>query len=90
MKKNELIDKLAMEAGITKQAAHVAIDALRQIAAEEIKAGRTFEIRGIINLSVQMRAARKVRNPATGETFTAPAKRVVKPRVPKSLAALAG
>lgn len=90
MKKSELVDRLAATANITKAQAGQNISALKQIAETEIANGRSFEIHGIINLTVQTRAARTVRNPATGETFNAPEKRVVRPRVPKSLAAMAG
>lgn len=90
MKKSELIDRLAAMAQISKAQAGQNLAALKQIAELEIANGRAFEIHGIINLEVTTRAARTGRNPATGVPVDIPEKRVVRPRVAKSLSALAG
>lgn len=89
MKKSDLIAALAAHTNTTKAEAARALDALKAIAALEIANGRTFEIPGVIALSVQTRAARAARNPATGEAINVPAKRVVKPRVPSALTSMA-
>ena len=90
MKKSDLIDRLAAMAQISKAQAGQNLAALKQIAEIEIANGRAFEIHGVINLTVQTRAARRGRNPATGQAVDIPEKRVVRPRVPKSLTAMAG
>lgn len=90
MKKSELVDRLAAFTQSSKKDAGQMLAALKQIAEIEIANGRAFEIHGIINLTVQTRAARRGRNPATGEVVEIPAKRVVKPRVPASLTSMAG
>lgn len=90
MKKSDLIAALAAHTNGTKAEAGRMIDALRQIAQIEVANGRTFEIPGVVSLSVQTRAARRGRNPATGEVMDIPAKQVVKPRIPPSLMSMAG
>jgi len=89
MKKSDLVSALAAHMNTTKADAGRALDALKAIAALEIANGRSFKIPGVIALSVQTRAARIARNPATGEPITVPEKRVVKPRVPSALTSMA-
>ena len=79
--KSEIISGVAEAAGITKKQAVAALDALAAMAYKGAK--DKFTVPGLGKLVLVNRAARKGRNPATGEIIDIPAKRVVKFRVAK-------
>lgn len=89
MKKPELIRALASRLQVTHDKAREILTTLQDIVKIEIGAGRSIEIPGIINLSVQAKSARMARHPATGAPVAVPAKNVVKARVVASLATCA-
>ena len=87
MNKTELIAKIAEGAGLSKVDAKKALDAAIEATVAALKAGDKVQIPGIITLAVEKRAARKGINPATKQTITIPAKKVVKVKAGSELAA---
>jgi len=78
MNKVELIDALAEKAGMTKVDARKAIDALLDVAKNELKQGGKIALVGFGTLGVTKREARQGRNPRTGKTIKIAAKNIVK------------
>ena len=87
MNKTELIAKIAEGAGLSKVDAKKAVDAAIAAVKDALKKGEKVQVPGIITLAVEKRAARKGINPATKQTITIPAKKVVKAKVGSELAA---
>ncbi len=82
--KTALVDRLSEKAGTTKKDAKALLDALTEVAHEEIIEAGELTIPGIGKLVLRDQKARTARNPATGEEITIPAKKVVKFRVSKA------
>jgi DNA-binding protein HU-beta len=80
--KAQIIATLAEDTGLSKKEIVTVITAQTELAYKEAKAGYT--IPGIGKLVVVDRKARMGRNPATGETISIPAKKVLKFRVAKA------
>ncbi len=78
MNKVELIDAIAEKAGMTKVDARKAIDALLDVAKNELKQGGKIALVGFGTLGVTKREARQGRNPRTGKTIKIAAKNIVK------------
>lgn len=86
MTKAELVDKIHAKAGIsTKAKAEEALEAVVSSLREALAAGETVTFTGFGSFKVISRAARKGRNPRTGEEITIPASKVVKFTPGKSL-----
>lgn len=86
MNKAELIEKVEKRAECcTKAEAQRAVDAVIDTIKEELKKGGEVAIGGFGTFLVRQRAARKARNPKTGETIQVPAKKVPKFRAGKGL-----
>ncbi len=84
MTKSQLLQSLAEETGLSKKEVTSVLDALVETAYREVKKNGEFVVPGIGKLVKAHRAARKGRNPATGEEIQIPAKTVVKFRVAKA------
>ena len=69
MTKTELIDKMAADADISKATAGKALDSFFDGIAKTLKKGNKVTLVGFGTFSVAKRAARKGRNPQTGETI---------------------
>ena len=67
MTKQELIDVMADEAEISKTAAQRALEAFTETVTDELSKGNDVPLVGFGNFTVSHRAARKGRNPQTGE-----------------------
>lgn len=67
MNKTELIDQIATQADMTKAAAGRALDATISAISEALSKGDTVTLIGFGTFDVRERAARKGRNPKTGE-----------------------
>ncbi|CAM5791888.1 MULTISPECIES: HU family DNA-binding protein [Brevibacillus] len=67
MNKTELIAKVAETTELTKKDATKAVDAVLDAIAEALKDGDKVQLIGFGNFEVRERAARKGRNPQTGE-----------------------
>jgi DNA-binding protein HU-beta len=69
MKKGELIAEFAKRTEMSGAAANDAVNTIITIITERLKKGDTVGITGFGTFSVTKRAARKGRNPATGEVI---------------------
>lgn len=76
MKQDELISKVAAEAGISKADAERALKAVGAVVHVELGTGGEVTMPGIGKLGVSIRAARTGRNPRTGDKMEIPAKKV--------------
>ena len=85
MTKNELIDAIASQSGLTKADSQKALNAVMESIAGELKRGGNVQLVGFGTFSVDERAAREGRNPATGEKMQIPAKKVAKWKPSKGL-----
>lgn len=85
MTKNELIDAIVSKSGLTKADSQKALNAVMESIAGELKRGGNVQLVGFGTFSVDERAAREGRNPATGEKMQIPAKKVAKWKPSKGL-----
>lgn len=85
MTKAELIGFIADEAGISKAAGALALNAYVTAVAKELKKNGKLGLVGFGTFSVVKRKAREGRNPQTGKTIKIPAKKVVKFKAGKAL-----
>ncbi len=69
MTKTELIEAVASSAGLTKDEAGKAVNAVFETITNTLKTGDQVSIVGFGSFSVKDRAARQGRNPQTGETI---------------------
>jgi DNA-binding protein HU-beta len=76
MKKKELIERMAEEAGAPTSEAQQHFEAFEQVVTEALKAGEEVQIMGFGKFSVKERKAREGRNPQTGEKMKIAAQRV--------------
>jgi DNA-binding protein HU-beta len=79
--KSQVIKTLAEKTELPKKKAAEFVEELVKLAYKEAK--NSFTIPGLGKLVLVNRAARKGRNPATGQEIMIPAKRVVKFRIAK-------
>lgn len=86
MKKDELIDAIAGDAGMTKRDVERVIDGLGEVASAALAGGDEIVLPGLGKFKTKTRAARSGRNPHTGEPLQIPAKTVVDFKVAKALA----
>jgi DNA-binding protein HU-beta len=86
MTKAELIGFMANEAGISKAAGAMALDAYVAAVTKELKKTGKLGLVGFGTFSVVKRKAREGRNPQTGKAIKIPAKKVVKFKAGKALA----
>ena len=85
MNKNDLVEMLAEEHEVTKTFAREMVDSVFQSITDAAQKGEEVSIFGFGKFRVAERAARKGRNPQTGEAIKIPAKTVVKARIAKQL-----
>ncbi len=85
MNKGQLIAKISEDASITKAQATSALEAVIDGVTGTLKAGDKLTLVGFGTFSISARAARKGRNPQTGETINIAAKNVVKFKAGKGL-----
>lgn len=76
MTKNELILDIARKSDLTVKQATSAVNATFDIIRRELIAGGEVNLIGFGKFSVKSRAARKGRNPRTGEEIQLPAKKL--------------
>lgn len=67
MKKSDMVERVAGEAGMTKQAAETAVDDVFAAIAEALARGEDVTVIGFGKFSTNSRPARMGRNPRTGE-----------------------
>jgi nucleoid DNA-binding protein len=76
MKKKELIERIAQEAGVPKSEAQKHFEAFEEVVTEALKAGEEVQITGFGKFSVKKRKAREGRNPQTGQKMKISAQKV--------------
>jgi DNA-binding protein HU-beta len=74
--KSELVDQVADRAGLTKQDAGRAVDALLATVEETLRRGSEVSVSGFGKFHVSQRGARQGVNPRTGERIQIAASRV--------------
>lgn len=78
MNKAQLIELVALKAGISKVAAKQAIDTVVEATVDSLRQGEKISFAGLGTFSVIQRSERTGRNPRTGATVKIAPKRVVK------------
>lgn len=78
MNKSDLINAMALKAGLTKIQAKAALDAFVASTHEALKKGEKLSLIGFGTFAMLDRKARVGHNPATGKKINIPAKKVVK------------
>ena len=77
MNKQDLIKKMASDAGITQEQARAALQSFEHGVAEALANGNEVKLVGFGNFKTSERKARTGRNPKTGEELQIPAKTAV-------------
>ena len=72
MTKADLVAQVAKRAGLTAKAAKDAVNVVFDVIADALKRGEKVVVTGFGTFVVRKRAARKGRNPQTGEEITIP------------------
>lgn len=75
MTKNELIEKVAKKANLTKRASADAVNSLFNLVRDSLVRGEKVVITGFGTFLIRPRAARRGRNPQTGEIIQIPNKK---------------
>jgi len=83
--KKILADEIAEQQGLTKKAAAEIVNYVFEEAAKTLKKGGVVDINGFGKFSIKKRAARKGRNPQTGETIKIKASKVPSFKASKTL-----
>lgn len=76
MTKNELIEKVAKKASLTKSASSDAVNSTFGLIRDCLVRGEKVVITGFGTFLIRSRAARRGRNPQTGATIQIPAKKL--------------
>lgn len=85
MNKTELIAAIADKAGLSKKDAEAALNAFTGIVGKTLKKGDKVQMVGFGTFEVSKRAARKGRNPQTGETIKIKSSKTPKFKAGKAL-----
>ena len=86
MNKSELIKAAAAKAEVSNALAAKVLDAAIEAVVEAVKKGEGVQLVGFASLAVVEKAARKAKNPRTGEVLNIPAKKAVKIKAGAKLA----
>ncbi|MCI0184852.1 HU family DNA-binding protein [Sulfoacidibacillus ferrooxidans] len=78
MNKDSLLTRAQEKSGMTKKELTIAWDALQVAMHEELKNGEDIMISNVGKIKPILRAARKARNPQTGEEITIGEKETIK------------
>ena len=78
MNKTELVEAIAKQADLPKTKAEAALKAFMEITKKTLKKGGEVQLIGFGTFSVAKHAARKGRNPQTGEAIKIKAKKLPK------------
>jgi len=85
MTKEQLVERMAKEANISKRAANDALNTLFGTVTQALKRGQKVSFVGFGTFSTTKRKARTGRNPQTGASIKIPAARVPKFKAGKTL-----
>lgn len=75
MTKHELVEKVAKKSSLTKSAADDAVNATFNLIRDSLVRGEKVVISGFGTFLIRSRAARRGRNPQTGQTIQIPQKK---------------
>lgn len=75
MTKNDLVEKVAKKSSLTKSAAYDSVNATFNLIRDSLVRGEKVVISGFGTFLIRSRAARRGRNPQTGETIQIPHKK---------------
>jgi DNA-binding protein HU-beta len=75
MTKQDLVDLVAKKASLTNKAARESVQAMLDGVRDALKRGEKVVVTGFGTFSVRSRAARKGRNPQTGDAINIPARK---------------
>ncbi len=78
MNKLALIEAVAAKAEVSKAEAAKVIDAALDAAVEAVKRGEGVQLVGFASIAIVEKAARKAKNPRTGEVVEVPARKAVR------------
>ena len=76
MTKAEIVEHIAQTTGLTKTDTSLVVEGMIETLKKALIDGDTVEIRGFGTFKIKERAARRARNPRTGEPVDIPAKYV--------------
>lgn len=85
MNKQELIDRISRESGLSKKDSKNALEGLLKTISKELKKGRRVSIIGFGSFSISKRSARTGRNPQTGKEIKISSKQVVRFKPSKNI-----
>ena len=85
MTKADIIDRMASDADVSKAAAGRALDSALEAITKSLTKGDSVTLVGFGTFTVSKRAARKGRNPQTGESINIPASKVPRFKAGKGL-----
>jgi DNA-binding protein HU-beta len=85
MNKQDLINKIAKDVGVTKANASAAVDSLIDGITRSLKKGESITFVGFGTFKTSQRKARTARNPQTGASISIPKRRVVRFTAGKAL-----
>lgn len=85
MNRKEFVEAVAMEMDVNKAVATESVNVVLEVIKEVLAEGDSIQFTGFGTFSVNERAARKGRNPSTGESIDIAARNVVKFKVGASL-----
>lgn len=77
MTKRELVSELAKKTGASQRETAKMVDAFADVLSDELAKGEMVKLNGFGSFQVRHRAARKGRNPVTGEEMPVPPTTVV-------------
>ena len=78
MNKQELLEQVSTQSGLTKEDTQKAIDAIFNALSESLSKGEAATLVGFGSFKVTERAAREGRNPRTGEAISIAASKAVR------------
>ncbi len=85
MSKTELVEAMAKKAGLSKKDAEAALKAFTETVGAQLKKGGKIQLIGFGTFEVAKRAARKGKNPQTGEVIKIAASKAPKFKAGKAL-----
>jgi len=85
MNKKELIDAVSELSSYSKKEVDSVVSALIECMTTVLAKGEAIVLPGFANLSIKERAARRGRNPKTGEALTIPASKTVQFKITSAL-----
>jgi DNA-binding protein HU-beta len=83
--KADIVDQVAEGVGLTKKQAAEAFDSVFDTIVKQLKKGERVQVPGFGSFAVSKRAARKGRNPKTGETIKIKASKAARFKMGKEL-----